>query len=490
MGADEGSAAGAGTALMAAAKPKPMPDMPPMTDSTGRPFRRWRMPVAVLEGVRTGDRRLIASQALTWRDLPQPLMATTTTSDGHDGAELVGRIDAADRVDASKMIDSRTGQPYGKGAYAITLSGVFTNDEEAGRIAQLIADRFLRGVSVDMGDVERIYELVDAEGEPTADEEAAVDMLETVTAGRIGPVTILPFPAFEAAYIELLDDEGRVGPAMQPGRPTASEAKAGLNLHDGEHTLRACGPCAEGQSLVAGGGPQYPPAEWFEDPKLGPKDGALTVLDSGRIFGRFGDWETCHTGYAGQCVRLPHSAIGYAAFHRGMTKTAEGTLVNTGLLTMDTGHADTYASRTATLRHYEHTGCQAADIRVGEDPYGPWVAGAIRPDLSETQIRTLRASAMSGDWREWGGNLELMALLLVNTPGFPVFRELVAGGIPRSLVASAGPALWPQATASQEVHSLLAYLPELRRMRAERGREARAAIRRARADIARTRITR
>ena len=69
----------------------------------------------------------------------------------------------------------------------------------------------------------------------------------------------------------------------------------------------------------------------------------------------------------------------------------------------------------------------------GEDEYGIWVAGAVRPDATEEQIRKLRASSISGDWRNIGGQLELVAALCVNQPGFPL--AVVAHGRREALVA-------------------------------------------------------
>jgi hypothetical protein len=53
-------------------------------------------------------------------------------------------------------------------------------------------------------------------------------------------------------------------------------------------------------------------------------------------------------------------------------------------------------------------------------------------------VRELRAAPLSGDWRDVrGDNLELIAALAVNSPGFPVPRVGVAAGIQVSLVAAA-----------------------------------------------------
>jgi hypothetical protein len=457
---------------------------------TGTPYKRWRMPVAVLEGVQTGDRRKIAAEALSWRDLPQSLMANTKTTQGHDQAELVGRIDSAERYDASKLIDSRTNQPYGKGIYAVKLEGVFTSEEQANRVYNLVKGRFLRGVSVDLSDVESEIEYVDKDGE-VAEVDGLEglffdgDMVETVTAGRIMGCTITPFPAFEGAYIELLDDDGNVGPSTQPSRPTAQEQRAGLTIHNSFST-RDCKPCQDGQGLTAGAGPQFPPKAWFEDPKL-PGPTPLTVMDDGRVFGHLALFDTCHTGFAGQCVKPPHSLTNYALFRTGVVKVAENELVPVGQITLDTKHADIRASRLAAARHYDHTGTAVADIVTGEDEHGIWFAGALRPDLTESQVRTLRASSLSGDWREHGGNLELLAALAVNTPGFPVVRQLVASGMPQALTAASGALQQPE-TLANELGQLASYLPELRLMRANRLASARAKMAKSRQDALRARF--
>jgi hypothetical protein len=54
-------------------------------------------------------------------------------------------------------------------------------------------------------------------------------------------------------------------------------------------------------------------------------------------------------------------------------------------------------------------------------------------------VRALRASPISGDWRKVDGNLELVAALAVNVPGFPVIprpQGMVASGGLTSLVAT------------------------------------------------------
>jgi hypothetical protein len=137
-------------------------------------------------------------------------------------------------------------------------------------------------------------------------------------------------------------------------------------------------------------------------------------------------------------VTAPHSKAGYAHFLRAGQKvrTAEGDDVNVGVLTLDTGHASTRIGVTANSAqaHYDNTGAAFADVVVGEDEYGIWVHGALRPDVDEMRLRKIRAASPSGDWREINGNLELVACLQVNQPGFPV--AAIDGGREVALVAA------------------------------------------------------
>jgi hypothetical protein len=97
-------------------------------------------------------------------------------------------------------------------------------------------------------------------------------------------------------------------------------------------------------------------------------------------------------------------------------------------LTLAGGHASLEASALEAARHYDDTGSAIADVHAGEDQFGIWVAGALRPSASPEQIRALRASAPSGDWRPINGALELVAVCQVNVPGFPIARARVASG--------------------------------------------------------------
>jgi hypothetical protein len=187
--------------------------------------------------------------------------------------------------------------------------------------------------------------------------------------------------------------------------------------------------------VIVAAGAVRRPAAWFTDPQLdGPTP--LTIDEDGRIRGHAAVFGTCHIGFPQQCVTAPRSRSGYAYFATGALLCDDGTEVPVGSITMDTGHAPTSMSRQAAAAHYDHTGAVVADVAVGEDAYGIWVAGALRPTVDEQTAARLRASALSGDWRRVGGGLELVALLAVNVPGFPVPRARVASGEPQALVAA------------------------------------------------------
>lgn len=192
--------------------------------------------------------------------------------------------------------------------------------------------------------------------------------------------------------------------------------------------------------------PVEPPAGWFADPALtGPT--RLTVTDDGRVFGHLALWDSCHVGFAAECVRAPRSATNYAAFATGEILTHDGSRVRVGQITTGSGHADLAASPSRAKEHYDHTGWVAADVACGEDRFGIWMAGALRPGLSPERVREFMGADVSGDWRRIGGSLELVGIASVNVPGFPKMNAVqarVASGFVQTLVAAAPEPCEPQ----------------------------------------------
>ncbi len=190
----------------------------------------------------------------------------------------------------------------------------------------------------------------------------------------------------------------------------------------------------EGSALVASSFPVKPPKSWFENPKLRELT-PMTIDGAGRVYGHIAGWRTNHIGMSAG-VKPPRSKSGYAFFQTGALETGEGEMINVGQITLTGGHAPIEASVADAVAHYDNPEAAVMDVTAGEDRHGIWVAGALRPDVTDSQLRALRASSVSGDWRPINGRLELVAVCSVNCPGFPIPRARVASGVPVALVAA------------------------------------------------------
>jgi len=188
-------------------------------------------------------------------------------------------------------------------------------------------------------------------------------------------------------------------------------------------------------TLVASGAIKAP-AAWFEDPHLSEPT-HLTVTEEGRVFGHLAEWTTCHIGFEGVCVAPPASSTNYAYFASKRVLLDNGEFARTGVLSLGGGHAPGRLGFSAAIEHYDRTSAAVADISVGEDEHGIWAAGWMRPGWTEKQAYDLRASDVSGDWREVRpGQMEMVAALAVNVAGFPVVSvqnraqvALIAAGV-------------------------------------------------------------
>lgn len=165
----------------------------------------------------------------------------------------------------------------------------------------------------------------------------------------------------------------------------------------------------------------------------------VTIDDEGNVFGHIAGWQTCHQSFSDVCVTPPHSLAGYALFHTGAVRLTDGSDLPVGRLTVGAGHANPngLGVRGATA-HYDNSAIAVAIVRAAEDRYGIQVSGVIIPGTPQDKVEELRRSPISGDWRAYKGNLELIAALGVNSPGFPVPRAMVASvdGHQTALVAA------------------------------------------------------
>lgn len=374
----------------------------------------WRGPLTV-EGIETGDGREFDNNSLTWADLPLPLRWNRVDSHGGEArteAVNVGRIDKVWRED--------NGLIMGEGVLDLS-------DDDGRRAHSKVKSQMLRGVSVDVdsikdADMELIWAEPDPDGEnepdPFAQMFAAPEKV-VFHKGRIRAATLVDIPAFAEAYIALLDEAGAV---------VAGGQRAGQHRQFGRTTVL---------TRNAVDVPPVLPAEWFANPDLSVPTG-ITVTPEGRVYGHAALWGTCHIGQAGMCVTPPHEES-HPYFMTGAVACGEESMAAVGQITVDTNHADLSLSYRAAADHYDNTGAAVADVTVGNDVHGIWVAGSVRRTATEAQVHALRASGqVSGDWRNVGGSLRLVGLLAVNVPGFPVpkLRTTYAGGSQRALVAA------------------------------------------------------
>ena len=389
------------------------------------------IPLVIPENVETGDGRIFKKESITIRDLPLPLLWQIKTGDGHNGSVVVGQITYMER----------TSEGIGN-AYGVFDTGAYGHEAE-----RLVRHGFIRGVSADMDKFETDDEITEDENGQKSEDSNPSKI--SIKSARVMAVTIVPKPAFQECFIQIVGDveESHQEEAMTPDGIYVDEMDP-----LGASALVACG-------IVAGAVPLTPPASWFENPKLqGPTP--LTLDDDGRVYGHIAAWNVDHIGMAFG-TRPPRSRSKYAYFHTGALRTEEGKDVPVGQLTLAGGHAGLEASAQEAVRHYDDTASAFADVHAGEDAFGIWVAGSLRPGTTPEQIRAARASAPSGDWRPINGRLELVAVCQVNVPGFPIARARVASGQVMALVAAGANVLAqmkhdPLAELHQKIDTVLA----------------------------------
>jgi len=365
---------------------------------------KFFIPLVIPEDVESGDGRKFVPGAITMRELPLPFLWQVKTGEGHNGSVVIGKITQMERV------DNGIGKAY----------GYFDTGEYGKEAERLVRGGFIRGVSADLD----MFEAKEQENASEDSDKQVGGSKMKITKARVMAVTLVPKPAYQECTIELIDDAGE-------NQEEKEMIQDGVYV-DGVNPLDASALVACG--IVAGAIPVTPPKEWFDNQKL-TKPTALTVTDEGQVFGHIAAWNVDHIGMAFG-TRPPRSKSGYAYFHTGVVRTESGSDVPVGQLTLAGGHASLEASASEAVRHYDDTASAVADVHAGEDAYGIWVAGALRPGTSPEQIRSLRASAPSGDWRPIKGSLELVAVCQVNVPGFPLARARVASGQVMALVAA------------------------------------------------------
>lgn len=351
--------------------------------------RTWSA-VLARTGVRTGDGRILSEGGGASRDLPLPLSYQRVTDDGHKGSELIGRIET---VRIGDGMVTATGSLFDSVPYDV----VEAIESEA------------VGPSVDLDDIEYVM-----------DENENI----VLTQWRVAGTTVVQIPAFADVSLTL-----------DPEPVPAVYESAGMDSWEAYSASLATFAVQERERLAA---PVLPPAEWFARPDV-DRVTPLTVTAEGRVFGHIAPWGECHVGLPG-CVTAPSSLTNYTAFHQHSQPVQGGQRVPAGVLVTGPRHADPHLAFKAAQQHYDDLDAAVAKVVAGEDEFGIWVAGWMLPDANPARVEQFLASPVSGDWRNVGGSLELIAVCSVNAPGFPVPRARVAfaNGAQQALIGSFG----------------------------------------------------
>lgn len=218
--------------------------------------------------------------------------------------------------------------------------------------------------------------------------------------------------------------------------------RPGVHAHLAAHLkdagLEAPPLTAAGGPIVADGHtitiPDVPPPWWFDEPTDVVMATALTVTDEGRIYGMLAPANVGHRAYRDRRLTVPRG-VDYSRFLGRQTIVAGGGRRLTGVITADCGHCPPAASADPSVRmqHYDNSCSVVADINIGENDNGVWVAGALKHYVTADQVSNMMGCVLSGDWAphpDKPGQMEFVAALLVPVPGFPM------AGQPDLLVAS------------------------------------------------------
>lgn len=364
--------------------------------------------IIAIEGVPTGDGRFLERRSLSFEDGPWPLRFKPDGT--HDGI-VVGTIDrvwrSGDEIRAAGTLHLDSSDPE------VTAA--------ANRVAEL-SDEGLAGLSVGMDD---------QRGELRIRKEALLEVTEEeeLEESKDGRVVVGRWRSDDQLTVTTYARLREVSVTDQP-----AIVGTGLTL--------------EREAVAAAGGVK----SWFANPVFGMDanqddrlvwqkplrsdesghwGAPLTVTEDGRVFGHLATKGRCHASYTDICLNLDALDPSYS-FDEFLTGEAvKG--VRTGPIVLNTSHS---VRADGTIKDWDwlaNTGQAVADVTVGQDQHGIWVAGRTRPGITPSQLAALKGSALSGEWTPAPGKLglRLSGILAVNGPGFAVARRPVtaAGGI-------------------------------------------------------------
>ena len=335
----------------------------------------------LLTDTRTRDGRMVHGEGFETFDLPRTLKAQFKAKPGHDDADVAGRLD--------EVVLNDDGTVSGR--------GWLLNDEFGRRAAFLVKTEALRGNSVDLSVRDQ-----DVEINMTEDENGMIAFEIDFKQSRLAATTLVAEPAFENAGARIPDGWEVAGaePLSEAIVAAASEAKP-------EHAF--CFSVVKDRPKAK--------ADNFTDPGLTEITPMFVDTDD-RVFGHVAAWDEVHLSLG---IPVPRSRTNYAYFANRSVETEDG-FVATGPLVIGGNHADVTLGMNEAIDHYANTTAAWADGCVGEDEFGVWFSGQVRPGTKPETVYAGRASGVSGDWRWVGAGHELISVLSVNTPAYPTPR--------------------------------------------------------------------
>jgi hypothetical protein len=364
--------------------------------------------VAIVEGEPTGDGRQFDS--VSWPDpaqviIPFEWQKETTHGGTHDVVVPVGRVISFERVGNEIRFEAKIDLGSADGA-------------EAWR---RYSEGFIGGVSIVADDPDDPFskdvQLVWPEQCELTDDMSEEQMFETMFSADCASPDLAIFPTARIRSLTLVN--------------TAAFIEA----------------TADVQPLAASGAthvveiPDRPPLAWFQEPSEAPEIGLIQVTDAGRVYGYVAPKGVAHRAIADRDVQVPLGNVDYRSWMNRPTILDTGERIATGVVTMDCGHASTMAwvGAKQSIDHYDNACSVIASARIGENAYGVWIAGALMPGVTGTQVARMMACQLSGDWRPHRAKVgwrEFTAALVVPVPALTAPSMRIQGG---ALVASAVP---------------------------------------------------
>lgn len=371
----------------------------------------------------TGDGRTFLASGYGVDTLPLPLTFA------HDDDSVMGRMITCD--------------PTGSATVAPRASGVFADTDEGRALAAQVAVGNLKSISADLRITE--WEEVLIEDEMGM----VVDVEFIATKFTVAGASVVTIPGFEPCQIAITatapvaaSGAERInsttirltsppGPESDLFNPDAFALKPGQYFAPLDFdAARIVADPATGQAVIrAAGGPLAPPVSAYH--REATELTSWFVSDDGQFcWGHLapftnGDGHTgCHIGSSTVCLCAERSAANYAYFLTGEMLCDDNSRIPVGTLTLSGGHApdDGRVPLADINAHYDNTNSAVAYLNVWDDEFGVWACGTVRAGISDEDLQALRAASPSVHEREIAGNLELVRVCMVNTPGLPVLR--------------------------------------------------------------------